>query len=194
MSNRFYLASMALALVLPTWVNAQSSPSISPEGNAPKSNPDSLFATDRPAGAQTEITAQKEATFNNAENIATFTGNVVVKDPQFTMFCEHLIVYMNENRKGLKVVEAIGKVTIVQENKDEKGNPNKSIGRAGKALFDPVSGDITLTQSPQIQQGINNHIAVDPSTVMILNRAGRLTTQGSSRTVIIDANEGAVAR
>jgi len=153
-----------------------------------------MFSGDRPAGAQTEITAQKEATFNNAENIATFTGNVVVKDPQFTLFCEHLIVYMNENRKGLKVVEALGKVTIVQENKDESGKSSKSIGRAGKVLFDPASGDITLTQSPQIQQGINNHIAVDPSTVMVLNRAGRLSTQGSSRTVIIDANEGAAAR
>jgi len=194
MSNRSYLACVAIALALPAWVGAQSSPSISPEGTAPKSSADSMFSGDRPAGAQTEITAQKEATFNNAENIATFTGNVVVKDPQFTLFCEHLIVYMNENRKGLKVVEALGKVTIVQENKDESGKSSKSIGRAGKVLFDPASGDITLTQSPQIQQGINNHIAVDPSTVMVLNRAGRLSTQGSSRTVIIDANEGAAAR
>lgn len=151
-----------------------------------------MFNSDRPAGAQTEITAQKEATFNNAENMATFTGNVVVKDPQFTLFCDRLIVYMNENRKGLRIVEALGKVTIVQETKDEKGNPSKSIGRAGKALFNPATGDITLTESPQIQQGINNHIAVDPATVMILNRVGRLSTQGSSRTVIVDANEGAL--
>ncbi len=194
MSNRFYLACLALALALPACVVAQSLPSISPEGAAPKSGSDGMFAGDRPTGAQTEITAQKEATFNNAENMATFTGNVVVKDPQFTLFCDRLIVYMNENRKGLKVVEALGNVTIVQENKDENGKSSKSIGRAGKALFDPVSGDITLTESPQIQQGINNHIAVAPSTVMVLNRAGRLSTQGSSRTVIIDANEGATAR
>ena len=151
-----------------------------------------MFSSDRPAGAQTEITAQKEATFNNAENMATFTGSVVVKDPQFTLFCDRLIVYMNENRKGLRIVEAIGNVTIVQETKDEKGNPSKSIGRSGKALFNPATGDITLTESPQIQQGINNHIAVNPATVMVLNRVGRLSTQGSSRTVIVDANEGVV--
>lgn len=194
MIKRPFLASMALALMLPAICGAQTSPSINPEGSATAEKNDSLFTSDRPAGAQTEITAQKEATFNNAENLATFTGNVVVKDPQFTLFCEHLIVHMNENRKGLREVEAIGKVTIVQETKDEKGNPSKSIGRSGKAIFNPATGDITLTESPQITQGINHHIAVDPATVMILNRVGRLSTQGSSRTVIVDANDGAIAR
>lgn len=183
--------TLGVVLGLPCLSFAQTSPSIAPEGDsAPSGSGADMFASDRPAGAQTEITAQKEATFNNEENMATFTGKVVVKDPQFTLFCEHLIVYMNENRKGLRLVEAVGDVVIVQENVDEKGNPTKSVGRSGKALFNPNSGDITLTESPQIQQGINNHISVSPATVMILNRAGRLTTQGSSRTVIIDASEG----
>lgn len=183
--------TLGVVLGLPCLSFAQTSPSIAPEGDsAPGGSGADMFASDRPAGAQTEITAQKEATFNNEENMATFTGKVVVKDPQFTLFCEHLIVYMNENRKGLRLVEAVGDVVIVQENVDEKGNPTKSVGRSGKALFNPGSGDITLTESPQIQQGINNHISVNPATVMILNRAGRLTTQGSSRTVIVDASEG----
>jgi lipopolysaccharide transport protein LptA len=190
MSKRSALTCLTLSLIAPLWLGAQPAASINPDGNAPRNAEDSLFSSDRPAGAQTEITAQKEATFNNAENMATFTGSVVVKDPQFTLFCDRLIVYMNENRKGLRIVEALGNVTIVQETKDEKGNPSKSIGRSGKAIFNPATGDITLTESPQIQQGINNHVAVNPATVMVLNRVGRLSTQGSSRTVIVDANEG----
>ncbi|MFY8216815.1 MAG: LptA/OstA family protein [Chthoniobacterales bacterium] len=192
MSKRSLFTCFAFSLVAAASLHAQPSASINPEGNAPRKSEDSMFSSDRPAGAQTEITAQKEATFNNAENMATFTGSVVVKDPQFTLFCDRLIVYMNENRKGLRIVEALGNVTIVQETKDEKGNPSKSIGRSGKAIFNPATGDITLTESPQIQQGINNHIAVNPATVMVLNRVGRLSTQGSSRTVIVDANEGVV--
>jgi len=190
MSKGSLFTCLALSMLVSAWVGAQPAASINPEGDAPKSAENSMFSSDRPAGAQTEITAQKEATFNNAENMATFAGSVVVKDPQFTLYCDRLIVYMNENRKGLRIVEALGNVTIVQETKDEKGNPSKSIGRSGKALFNPATGDITLTESPQIQQGINNHIAVNPATVMILNRVGRLSTQGSSRTVIVDASEG----
>lgn len=196
MSNRpkIFLIGLALACVSPVAAqSAASSPSMNPNGlAAPAKN--ELFSSDRPKGAQTEITAQTAATFDNAASKAVFTGKVVVKDPQFTLYCEELVVYLNENRKGLKIVEAIGKVVVVQENKDEKGEPMKSIGRGGKALFNPATGDITLTESPQIQQGINNHVSVSPATIMVLNRAGRLSTTGSSKTVIVDANEGALAQ
>jgi hypothetical protein len=78
---------------------------------------------------------------------------------------------------------------IVQDNTNEKGAAVKSIGRGGKAVFVPATGEATLTISPQLQQGINNHIATEPTTVMILNRDGRLKTEGPSRTVIVDADK-----
>lgn len=192
MNKRTFTLSISACLACVAIAGAQPA-AIEPNENARPQRND-LFSSERPAGAQTEITAQKEARFNNEENRATFVGQVVVRDPQFTLFCENLTVFLNENRSGLRLVEAVGDVVIVQENKDERGQVTKSTGRAGKAIFDPASGDITLTQSPQIQQGINNHVAIDPNTIMILNRAGRLSTQGSSRTVIVDANEGALAR
>ena len=39
------------------------------------------MGSDHPKDAQTVITAKKEATFDNAANMATFEGSVVVKDP-----------------------------------------------------------------------------------------------------------------
>jgi hypothetical protein len=39
---------------------------------------------------------------------------------------------------------------------------------------------------PEIQQGINRHIATSPGTRMIIQRDGRATTEGPSRTVITD--------
>jgi hypothetical protein len=51
---------------------------------------------------------------------------------------------------------------------------------------------VTLEEWPQIQQGINNQMAVEKSTVMILNAKGRSRTIGASRTMIVDQGEKAV--
>lgn len=189
-SHLSLVATLALGLTASAF--AQNSPTMNPNSaGAKKTDPAGLglLQKDRPKGAKTEITAEESATFDNDKNLAVFTGKVVVVDPQFRLFCDKLNVYLNPERKGLDRAEAVGNVTIIQENVDEKGDVVKSIGRAGKALFEPGTGDITLTESPQIQQGINNHVAATPETVMILNRQGRLTTNGKSRTTIVDATE-----
>ena len=144
---------------------------------------------ERPKDAKTEITAKKQATFDNAANLATFDGNVVVKDPQFTLFCDRLVVTLNKTRKGMKLVEALGNVIIVQENTDSGGKTVKSIGRAGKALYDPATGDVTLTIWPSMQHGINLQKSTEAGTVMKLNRNGQSDTLGGSQTVIVDTGE-----
>ncbi len=153
-----------------------------------KSDPAGLgiLQKDRPKGAKTEITAQQEATFDNNESVATFIGKVVVKDPQFNLFCDKLTVYLNKDRKGIETAVAEGSVVIVQENTNDKGEPIKSVGRAGKAVFEPATGDVTLSISPSIQQGINNHVAANEKTVMVLNREGRMRTEGPSRTILVE--------
>ncbi len=191
MSNRLIPIATALCFAFTGSVVAQSnSATMNPNGGKKdKAAGLGLLQKDRPKGAKTEITAEDEATFDNEANLATFKGRVVVKDPQFTLFCDVLEVFLNAERKGMDRAEATGNVVIIQENVDDQGDIVKSIGRAGKALFEPDTGDITLTISPQIQQGINNHVAATPETVMILNRAGKLTTVGKSRTTIVDATE-----
>lgn len=144
---------------------------------------------DRPADAKTEITATKEATFDNAANVAEFVGNVVVRDPQFTLTCDKLRVTLSKNRKGMDVAEATGHVIIVQENTDNSGQKTKAIGRAGTATYVPATGEITLKIWPSVQQGINNQVATEEGTVMILNRSGKSTTTGGSKTLISDTSE-----
>lgn len=141
---------------------------------------------ERPKGAKTEITATEMATFDNETSIAEFTGKVVVKDPQFTLFCDRLKVTLHKDRKGMQLAEAFENVIIVQENTDAAGEKIRSIGRAGKAVFVPDTGEITLTNWPQVQHGINNQVSTEQGTVMILNRNGRSHTTGGSRTVIVD--------
>jgi Tfp pilus assembly protein FimT len=87
-------------------------------------------------------------------------------------------------------VEATGNVVIRQENTDNRGAQVVSTARSGKAIFTPDTGDIDLQEWPQVQQGINAHVSTESTTRMILNRAGRINTVGSSKTVIVDAGEG----
>lgn len=161
----------------------------------------------------TEITSTKEATFDNKTRQAVFTGNVHVKDPEFTISCEKLTAFLHDaaaakpaspapkatpaaspakpsgnaggTAGGLDRAVAEGKVTIIQDKPGENGGPPKRyIGKSERADYDAATGDVKLTGWPQIQQGINTQISTEASTVMILNRDGRMKTQGGSKTVI----------
>jgi lipopolysaccharide export system protein LptA len=191
MKKRCFLWALALMSAVTLNAPAQKHDS-SGSGN---SDPTGLGLNqkDRPKNAKTEITCQQESTFNNATNMATFVGTVVVKDPQFTLYCDKLTVYLNKEHKGIDHAEADGHVVIVQDNTDDKGKAQRSIGRSGHALFQPATGDVTLTIAPQLQQGMDNHVATETTTVMILNRAGRLKTVGGSKTTIVDADQQTAA-
>jgi hypothetical protein len=141
---------------------------------------------DRPKNSRTVIDSRDGATFENASNSAEFTGHVIVQDPQFDLSCDKLHVTLRADRKGLSKVVATGNVIITQEKPNSRGDIIKSIGKCGKMTYDAVTGDVTLEYWPQIQQGINNQIATQENTVMILNSKGRSRTIGGSRTMIID--------
>lgn len=184
--KRLFLYSTALfACLIAVSVHAQDTPSI----NASRSSgPTAAFGEmgDRPANAETVITAVEQASFDNKTGVAEFVGSVVVRDPQFTLTCDRLKAFLNNDRKGLSKVEAEGNVVIRQENEDDRGTKVVSVARAQQAIFVPETGDIDLRGWPQVQQGINGHVATEESTRMVLNRAGKINTSGSSKTVIVD--------
>jgi lipopolysaccharide export system protein LptA len=147
---------------------------------------------ERQKNSRTIIDCDNGATFENASNTAEFTGHVVVHDPQFNLTCDKLHVLMALGRKGLSKVIATGSVVITQEKTNDRGDIVKSVGKCGKATYDAVTGDMTLEDWPQIQQGINNQIATEQSTIMILNSKGRSRTIGASRTMIVDQGPTAI--
>ncbi len=180
-----------LSTLLPVCLtHAQSSPSsFFPSLNSFDNSNENTTEKPKKGPSKTEVTAEDEATFNNNTNIGEFFGHVTVKNDQFNLFCNHLIITLRKDRRGLQHGEAIGDVVITQENVDTDGNVTRSIGRAGRANYDPVTGDVLLTEWPQLQQGINNHIAIDKHTRMTLNKDGQSTTIGHSKTVIVDTQK-----
>lgn len=149
-----------------------------------------LAPDQRPKDAHTVIESEQGATFENATSTAEFTGQVVVHDPQFELSCDKLHVILRPDRKGLSKVIATGSVIITQEKKNDHGDIIKSIGKCGKTTYDAVTGDVTMEDWPQIQQGINNQVATQQSTIMILNAKGHSRTIGASRTMIVDQGQG----
>ena len=117
--------------------------------------------------------------------MAEFEGSVVVKDPQFTLFCDQLRVTMSKDRKGLQLVEAFGNVIIVEHKTDEAGKKVKSTGRSGKAVLNR-SRAMSLSPNGPLSSTMSHAAATEQGTVMILNRAGKMTTKGGSRTATVD--------
>ena len=133
----------------------------------------------------TEIYAN-EAYFDSKENIGTFTGQVIVKDPRFNLQADKLTVYLGKGEvRGLDHAVAEGNVGVVREAPGENGGPPvQSVGRADKAVYTAKEGNIELSGTPRVQSGMNTHVATSPDTVMLINQSGQLTTRGPSRTEI----------
>jgi lipopolysaccharide export system protein LptA len=160
------------------------------------------------AKGSTEITAM-EATFDNRKHEAVFTKNVTVNDPEFSVTCDRLVAMLKhagsasdakpterspaaapktgaKSKGGLERAVAEGNVVIKQSKTEADGSTSQSFGRAQKADYNAVTGDIVLSGMPTVQQGINQCIATSPETVMTLNRDRNMKVIGPHRTIISD--------
>lgn len=91
-----------------------------------------------------------ELTADNKGKTAVFTGKVVAKQGDVTIFTDRLIInYAEKNGGEVDTVEAIGNVRIVQANRT---------GIASHALYESRNGRITLTGTPdpKVMQGADS--------------------------------------
>lgn len=85
-----------------------------------------------------------EMTADNKGKTAVFSGKVVAKQGDITIFSDRLTVSYAEKGGDVEKVEALGNVRIVQLNRT---------GFADQALYDSHNGRIVLTGSPRVVQG-----------------------------------------
>lgn len=85
-----------------------------------------------------------EMTADNKGKTAIFSGKVVAKQGDVTIFSDKLVVGYAETSKDVENVEALGNVRIVQQN---------ITGFADHALYENRTGRIVLTGSPRVVQG-----------------------------------------
>lgn len=159
-----------------------------------------------PTGPMTTEIYADEASFDSAKYVGVFTGHVIVQDPRFNLQSDKLTIFIrkgadaegsppkektdtngteNGGEEGLEKAIAEGNVGVVKETADPKGGPpTRAVGRSDKAVYTTKDGNVELTGSPRVQQGLNSHVSTSADTVMILNESGQLTTHGPSRTEI----------
>lgn len=164
--------------------------------------------------SETVITATERLLLDSKESMATFYGDVKVLDPRFSLNCRKLTAYLKRQAQetkteggatadkkrdkagepspggGVEKAVAEGDVVIVQDKLNDKGQIERSIGRAAKAVYDAVSGDITLSGWPQVEQKLNTVVATQESTVIILNNKGTMEVLGQSKSVLRNTNVG----
>jgi len=127
-----------------------------------------------------------EAFFDSNKSMGIFSGRVKVTDPRFNLQSDKLTIYITKGEnQGLEKAIAEGNVAVVRDRPDPNGGPpTRAVGRSDTAIYTAATGDVELTGTPRVQQGLNTHLATSPDTVMIINQKGELTTHGPSRTEI----------
>ncbi len=85
-----------------------------------------------------------EMNADNRGKTAVFTGKVVAKQGDITIFSDKLVVNYADISGAVDKVEAYGNVRIVQLNRT---------GFADQAIYDSGTGRIVLTGTPRVVQG-----------------------------------------
>ena len=85
-----------------------------------------------------------EMNADNTAKSAVFSGKVVAKQGDVTIFSDKLIVSYAEKGGDVEKIEAFGNVRIVQLNRT---------GFSDQAVYESSSGRIVMTGSPRVVQG-----------------------------------------
>jgi lipopolysaccharide export system protein LptA len=85
-----------------------------------------------------------ELSADNKGKTAIFTGKVVAKQGDITIFADKLTVNYGDKKGEVDKIAADGNVRIIQENRT---------GIAAHALYESKAGRITLTGKPRVMQG-----------------------------------------
>lgn len=102
-------------------------------------------ATRRANSNQAITIKSNELSADNKGKTAVFSGKVVAKQGDVTIFCDRMTVYYGAVQGDVDKIEADGNVRIVQENRT---------GLAAHAVYDSKEGKILLTGgSPKVMQG-----------------------------------------
>ncbi len=113
-----------------------------------------------------------ELSTDSASSTATFSGKVVARQGDVTIYCNKLVIYYSDKEKEVDKVEAFGNVRIIQGNRT---------GQAGHALYENKAGKIILDENPRVYQG-EDFVAGDTITYF-LDTQRSVVTGGSSGVV-----------
>lgn len=126
----------------------------------------SPVAIDPAADKPIDITAE-HLEVDEQGGTAVFTGQVVVKRGEMTVYAEKLVLYSDRNSKQIEKIEASGGVRVVQLDR---------VGTAKQASFFQQEEKLVLSGEAQIQQGQN--LVSGEEIIVFLNENRSLVKSG----------------
>lgn len=110
-----------------------------------------------------------ELVTDNGTQTATFTGKVVAKQGDVTIYSDKLVIHYSKGQE-VDQIEAFGHVRIVQVNR---------LGESDYAIYESKSGKVTLTGNPKVVQGqdvVTGHVItyfVDEQKSLVTSAPGK---------------------
>lgn len=95
------------------------------------------------AAVPIEVTA-RQLDADQRQNQATFSGDVVAKQGEITLYCDKLVIYALADQGQVDRMEAFGKVRVVQLDR---------IATADRAIYRQLQGTLTLFGNARVHQG-----------------------------------------
>lgn len=115
-----------------------------------------------------------ELSADNKGKTALFSGKVVAKQGDVTIYSDKLTVNYADKKNDVEKIEADGNVRIIQENK---------IATAVHAVYDSKLGRITLTGNPRVTEGATNTITGSIITYYLDEERSEVRSDGKDRVV-----------
>lgn len=116
-------------------------------------------------------------TTDSAKRTATFTGKVVARQGDVTIYSDRLVIFYSDKEKQNEVdkVEAFGNVRILQGDK---------IGLGGHGVYVSKEGKIILDDNPKVYQG-EDEVAGKVITYFLDSQRSEVTSDPDSRVLVI---------
>ena len=91
------------------------------------------------------------------------------------------------NNSRIKMAIASGPMVTIEKLSETDGEIQQ--GKCKRAVYRSSTGEIVMSDYPQVQRGNILHIATQPDTEMIFEQNGKLRTTGRPRTVILQGDD-----
>ncbi len=176
-----------------------------PQGPMPGTLPLLESSSTPPSGTPMGVIDAERTDFDLKKGVFLYSGNVRARHPDFYIECQELEVYMmkedpakksrprdsvvkKEEDKAPPIQKAIARgPMVVIEKRDPQGDVQQ--GRCKRLDYNGLTGEIVLSDFPQVQKGNVMHVATTSDTIMVFDKSGKLSTNRPSRTVILGGDQ-----
>ena len=114
--------------------------------NALATGPAELLKSEKRSRDIPTVITSNKLDFDYENLVALFDGNVVVKDQQFTMKSDRMIIFIEKDTNDIKRIDASGKVYVIS---------GETVATCGKATYTSKNNQVLIQVDPVVKKPDN---------------------------------------